>query len=80
MKLNVVKTIEENIIKVNITVDELGTNSIDASEEMEQLHDFPKKIAYKDIEFKANMKLSNFQQKKKTNLKRNVLNFSLVIR
>lgn len=59
MKLNVVKTIEENIIKVDITVDELGTNSIDASEEKEQLHDFPKKIAYKDIEFKANMKLDD---------------------
>ena len=59
MKLNVVKTIEENIIKVNITVDELGTNSIDATEEKEQLHDFPKKIAYKDIEFKANMKLDD---------------------
>lgn len=59
MKLNVVKTIEENIITVNINVAELGTNSIDADQEKEQLHDFIRKIAYKDIEFKANMKLDD---------------------
>lgn len=59
MKLNISKKIEENIITVNIDVAELGTNSIDAQEELSQLHDFPKKITYKDIEFKANMKLED---------------------
>lgn len=59
MKLNISKKIEENIITVNIDVAELGTNSIDAQEELSQLHDFPKKISYKDIEFKANMKLED---------------------
>ncbi len=59
MKLNISKKIEENIITVSIDVAELGTNSIDAQEELSQLHDFPKKITYKDIEFKANMKLED---------------------
>lgn len=59
MKLNIVKTIEENVITVKIDVAELGSNSIDEQEELEQIHDFPRKIIYKDIDFKANMKLEN---------------------
>lgn len=59
MKLNISKKIEENIIIVDINVAELGTNSIEAQEELAQIHDFPRKIVYKDIEFKANMKIED---------------------
>lgn len=57
MKLNINKTIEENIITADITVSELGTNSISATEELESLHDFPKIFCYRDIDFSANMKM-----------------------
>lgn len=57
MKLNIEKKIEENVITVDITVAELGTNSISKDEELEALHDFPRKFCYRDIEFKANMTL-----------------------
>lgn len=57
MKLVVNKKIEENIITADITVSELGTNSIAATEELETLHDFPRTFCYKDIVFSANMKM-----------------------
>lgn len=57
MKLVVNKKIEENIITADITVSELGTNSISAAEELETLHDFPRTFCYRDIDFSANMKM-----------------------
>ena len=59
MKLNINKTIEENIITVDISVIELGDDTTSSTEELEMLHDFSKKIAYKDIDFKSNMKLDD---------------------
>lgn len=59
MKLNVSKQIEENIITVDITVAELGTNSISAEEELESIHDFPKTFSYKEIDFTDNMTLDS---------------------
>lgn len=59
MKLNVNKKIEENIITADITVSELGTNSISATEELETLHDFPRSFCYRDIDFSANMKMDD---------------------
>lgn len=57
MKLNVTKEITEDIIKVQIDVAEMGTNSISSEEEIEMVHDFVKTFCYRDIEFKGNMKL-----------------------
>lgn len=57
MKLNINKKIEENVITADISVSELGTNSISATEELEALHDFPRTFCYKDIDFSANMKM-----------------------
>lgn len=57
MKLNVTKEITEDIIKVQIDVAEMGTNSISSEEEIEMVHDFVKTFCYRDIDFKANMQL-----------------------
>ncbi len=57
MKLNVKKTIEENIITVDISVVELGTTSSVMVEELNLLHDFPRNIKYSDIDFRSNMKM-----------------------
>lgn len=59
MKLNIKKTIENNIISVDITVAELGTTTSVMSEELGLLHDFPRSIKYSDIDFKGNMKLDS---------------------
>lgn len=58
MKLKINKTIEENIITVNIGVSELGTGFLSESEELNLLHDFPRSVIYSAIDFKANMKLN----------------------
>lgn len=57
MKLNIKKTIEENIISVSINVSELGTTTSVQTEELALLHDFPRSIRYSDITFTGNMKL-----------------------
>lgn len=57
MKLNVTKEITEDIIKVQLDVAEMGTNSISSEEEIEMVHDFVKTFCYRDIDFEANMKL-----------------------
>lgn len=59
MKLNVKKTIEENIITVDISVEELGTTESIQSEELSLLHDFPRSVRLSDITFTANMKLDS---------------------
>ena len=40
MKLNINKTIDENIIGVDISVAELGTSDTDASTEKDMLHNY----------------------------------------
>lgn len=57
MKLNIKKTIEENIISVDISVVELGTTASVMTEELNLLHDFPRSIKYSDIDFRSNMKM-----------------------
>lgn len=57
MKLKISKSIENNIIAVDITVAELGTTTSVEEEEMNLLHDFPRTIKYSDIDFKSNMKI-----------------------
>lgn len=57
MKLNINKTIDENIISVDISVAELGTTDTASEVEKDMLHDFVRKIEYAKIQFKANMKL-----------------------
>ena len=52
-------SIEENVIKVTISVSEMGNNSISSEEELALVHDFPRTFCYKDIEFKANMKFDD---------------------
>ncbi len=59
MKLNINKTIEQNIITVEISVAELGTSDIEADAEKSMLHDFIKTIEYGKIDFKGNMKLDS---------------------
>lgn len=59
MKLNIKKSIEENIITVDISVAELGTEESILQEEYELLHDFPRTIRFSDIDFKSNMKLDS---------------------
>ena len=56
MKLNISKTIDENIIGVDISVAELGTSDTDASTEKDMLHNFVRTIEYSKISFKSNMK------------------------
>lgn len=57
MKLNINKTIDENVISVDISVAELGTTDTASEVEKDMLHDFVRKIEYAKIQFKANMKL-----------------------
>lgn len=44
MKLNISKTIDENIISVDISVAELGTSDTDAATEKDMLHNFVRTI------------------------------------
>lgn len=57
MKLNINKTIDENIISVDISVAELGTTDTSAELEKDMLHDFVRTIEYAKIQFKSNMKM-----------------------
>lgn len=57
MKLKVKKTIENNIITIDIGVAELGTVSSVEDEEKNLLHDFPRSVKYSSIDFTANMKI-----------------------
>ncbi len=57
MKLNVKKTIEDNIITVAISVDSLGTSTSTSDEESAILADFPRSVRFSDIDFSANVKL-----------------------
>ena len=59
MKLNVKKTIEDNIITVDISVTELGTSTSTQIEEEQILSDFPRSVRFSDIDFKANMKIDS---------------------
>lgn len=59
MKLNVKKTIENNIITVDISVASLGTSTSTSEEEMSVLADFPRSVRFSDIDFKGNIKLDS---------------------
>ncbi len=56
MKLNIKKSIENNIVTVDISVAELGTTSSVQDEERNLLADFPRSVKYSDINFVGNMK------------------------
>ncbi len=57
MKLNIKKSIENNIVTVDISVAELGTTSSIQDEERNLLADFPRSVKYSDINFTGNMKV-----------------------
>lgn len=57
MKLNIKKTIEDNIITVGISVASLGTSTSTSEEEMAVLADFPRSVRFSDINFSGNIKL-----------------------
>ncbi len=57
MKLTHNIDIKENIITATIAVAELGNSTIDASTELNQLHNFVREIEYSKIDFKSCMKL-----------------------
>lgn len=57
MKLNINKTIDENVIGVDISVAELGTSDTDAATEKDMLHNFVRTIEYSKISFKSNMQV-----------------------
>ena len=59
MKIKDVKTIDKDIVSVEISVSELGTSTLDAAEEKNQLENFIKSIEYKKINFVGNMKLES---------------------
>lgn len=59
MKLNIKKTIEENIISVDISVESLGTSTSTSEEESAILADFPRTVRFSDILFSANVKLDD---------------------
>lgn len=59
MKLSIKKNIEENIIKVDISVADLGTTTSTGLEEAQILTDFPRSIRFSDINFQSNMKIDD---------------------
>lgn len=59
MKIKDIKTIDKDIVSVEIFVSELGTSTLDAAEEKNQLENFIKSIEYKKINFVGNMKLES---------------------
>lgn len=59
MKLTQGIKIDENIITASIAVSELGNATIEASVELNQLHNFVRSIEYSQIDFSSNMKLIN---------------------
>ena len=59
MKLNIKKTIEDNIITVDISVASLGTSTSTSDEEMSVLADFPRSVRFSDINFSGNIKLDS---------------------
>lgn len=59
MKLKINKTIENNIITVDISVAELGTATSTEIEEAQVLTDFPRSVRFSDITFKENMKIDD---------------------
>ncbi len=59
MKLNVKKSIENNIVTVDISVSELGTSSSVQDEEKNLLADFPRSVRYSNVNFVGNMKIDS---------------------
>lgn len=59
MKLKVNKSIENNIITVDISVAELGTVNSTEIEEAQVLSDFPRSVLFSNIDFKSNMKIDS---------------------
>ena len=59
MKLNIKKTIEDNIVTVDISVASLGTSTSTSEEEMSVLVDFPRSVRFSDVNFSANIKLDS---------------------
>lgn len=49
MKLKYVKEIKENVYKINITCAELGTATVDADAEAEEIENFVPTFRYKDL-------------------------------
>lgn len=59
MKLTKQIAIENGIVTASISVAELGNDTWTAEEELEQLKNYPKTIAYKDIDFTAKVKMED---------------------
>lgn len=59
MKLAQKTEINENIITVDLSVDELGDATRDSATEFNQLHNFVRTIEYSEIRFTSEMKIVN---------------------
>lgn len=58
MYLGVKRDIENNVFYIDIGVDSFGTDQLSEDEERELTHDFPTKIAYRNLTFTRNVKLN----------------------
>lgn len=58
MYLGVKRDIENNVFFIDIKVDSFGTDQLSEDEERELTHDFPTKIAYRNLTFTRNVKLN----------------------
>ena len=59
MKINQKKTIENDIIGIDISVEVLGTADLTSELELELLHNYNKMIEFNKIKFVGNMKMEN---------------------
>lgn len=58
MYLGVKRDIENNVFFIDIKVDSFGTDQLSEDEERELTHDFPTKVAYRNLTFTRNVKLN----------------------
>ena len=59
MKLTQNISINENVITANIKAADLGNSTIDYDTELNQLHNFVKVVEFSQVDFTANIKLTN---------------------
>lgn len=58
MQLKFTHDIENNVFSTVITIDSFGTDQLSEDEEKELLNDFPTKVAYRNMTFSKNIKIT----------------------
>ena len=58
MYLGVKRDIESNVFYIDIKMDSFGTDQLSEDEDRELTHDFPTKIAFRNLTFTRNVKLN----------------------